>query len=261
MNHVKFLIALILTNFRSSISQRGSFITQILFMALNNLIFFSVWWIIFSRIDDINGWQLSHTALMFGFSATSYGIFVLFAAGARKLSRMISSGDLDPYLVQPKNVIVQSICSRSDASGWGDIASGIFLFWYSGYLTLQNIPYFLIFSICTSIVTVSFAVVLGSLSFWLGSLDRLSDQIFEFFLLLSVYPQDIYSFGFKVVLFTVIPAAFVGYLPVRFFMDFSIGWILILMAGAILFPLITLVIFSKGLRRYESGNRFGIGPS
>ena len=57
-------------------------------------------------------------------------------------------------------------------------------------------------------------------------------------------------------LFTVLPAGFVGYLPVQIVRQPSIVSIAMLAAGAATYLTIATWVFGRGLRRYASGSRF-----
>jgi ABC-2 type transport system permease protein len=56
-----------------------------------------------------------------------------------------------------------------------------------------------------------------------------------------------------VVLFTLIPAAFVTGLPASLLRDFDPATALALVAATAFFPLLGIVLFRLGLRRYASG--------
>jgi hypothetical protein len=42
----------------------GAFWMQVTFMALDNVVSFSVWWIFFARFDDIGGWTLGDVVVL-----------------------------------------------------------------------------------------------------------------------------------------------------------------------------------------------------
>jgi ABC-2 type transport system permease protein len=58
------------------------------------------------------------------------------------------------------------------------------------------------------------------------------------------------------VLFTVVPAGFVGYLPVRILHAPSFTNVTILVIVAVAYVGLAALIFDRGLRRYASGSRF-----
>lgn len=215
MKFITFLFALISTNIKSSLSLRTSFMLQLVFMILNNFVFFAIWWIFFQKFEDINGWTLSELKAMYGFTALSFGMTIVFCGGIGELSRKIVDGGLDAYLVQPKNALVQAIASQSRSAGWGDIISGGILVAWSGYLNWAHLPIILLLVLSATLVFISAGVIAHSLAFWLGPVEHLSRQLFEFVIAFSVYPQTIFPLLFKIFLFTVIPAGFIGYLPVE----------------------------------------------
>ncbi len=58
----------------------------------------------------------------------------------------------------------------------------------------------------------------------------------------------------KLILFTLIPAAFMGSLPAEFIRAFTWQTLAELLAGAIAFLIIAVAVFRLGLKRYESGS-------
>jgi len=58
----------------------------------------------------------------------------------------------------------------------------------------------------------------------------------------------------KVVLYTVVPAAFVSTVPARLVTDFQVGQAAWLTAVAVTFALTAWATFTLGLRRYASGS-------
>ena len=73
----------------------------------------------------------------------------------------------------------------------------------------------------------------------------------------SIYPRPLFAGFLKIVLFTLIPAGFIGYLPVELLRDFEWTGLLSAVLGAVGYAALALAVFAVGLRRYESGNRFG----
>src|SRR5690606_26028258 len=122
---LRFLVALVATNLKSSFARRASFWLSVLFMAANNLIFFAMWWILFERFEEIGGWRIGDMLALFGVVASAFGLAVVFGGGVRDLARTIIEGDLDAVMTQPKNVLLHVLASRSSASGWGDVGSGV----------------------------------------------------------------------------------------------------------------------------------------
>jgi ABC-2 type transport system permease protein len=72
--------------------------------------------------------------------------------------------------------------------------------------------------------------------------------------LLGAYPVDLFAGAIRVVLFTVIPAAFISAVPAQLVEDFELGRALALTAVATLLALAAGATFTAGLRRYTSGS-------
>ena len=255
---LRYLRALLATNVRAAMALRGAFWTQAIFMAVNNLVFFTVWFLFFHKYESVRGWRLGDVAALYGISAFGFGLCITVAEGVRNLARKIVDGDLDAYLTQPKPVVVAASMSESNPSGWGDIASGLVLLAISGYMTASNVPWLLLTPVLAAMAFCGIALLICSLAFWFGPMDTLARLIMEFTILLSVYPSSIFGGGLRIVLFTVIPAGFVSHLPVSLLRDFSWAHVAQATLGASAFLAIALWVFHRGLRRYTSGNRFGV---
>jgi ABC-2 type transport system permease protein len=260
MNLVKnliFLYSLLKTSIKASMSMRGAFLFESGLMLANNLIFFSLWWIFFRQFQSIGEWQLKDMITLMAVGSGAYGLMLICFGGIRFISRSIISGDLDPFMTQPKNLLLHLMGSRSLARGWGDLSTMVLLVVFGGLWSPQTILLILVGSITGCLVFSSMSVIAHSLAFWLGPIENLAKQYCDSLLVFSFYPQNIYTGVLKILMFTVIPAGIVGYLPVEMIRDFTWTKLLILLGSAALFCLISFTIFHLGLKRYESGNQFG----
>jgi ABC-2 type transport system permease protein len=97
-----------------------------------------------------------------------------------------------------------------------------------------------------------FLVLTGSLAFFVGRGEG-GELGFHSILLLSSYPVDVFAGLAKVVLYTVVPAAFVSSVPARLVTSFDVGRAAALAAVAACFALAGWAAFTAGLRRYASG--------
>lgn len=251
---IKFLTLLVWTSFRASMALRSAFFMQVVFMLINNMIFFTIWWILFQKFDEINGWTIVDVKTLYGFAAGGWGVAVVFGCGARFIADKIISGDLDSYLVQPKNSLLHLVGSQSAASGWGDILSGFILFAWAGNLTLQKFPAIAVLVCCSALIYLSVITIANCAVFWLGNIEGFQHQLYEFLILFSTYPGGLFGGMTKVLLFSVVPAGFVSYLPAEVMRDLNGVKLLICVGAALAYMLLAMAIFKWGLRRYESGN-------
>ena len=254
---VKTYLAYVLTSIKSALALRESFILQSFFMMLSNVIFFSFWWIYFNNFQSIKGWTLKDMACLYGIVSGSYGIFCVFFGSARFIARMIYEGDLDAFMIKPRNLLLQVIGVRSISAGWGDIISGLIMILLSGYATFSKLLLILTMLFSSTCIILAFSISMGSLSFWIGDAHAISKQLFEFLLTFSNYPKSIYFGGVKFLLLSLIPSGFIGYMPVEVIRDFDFGKFLVVISAALVYLLIAKKLFYLGLKRYASGNKIG----
>lgn len=255
---LRFARSLVATNLRASFALRGAFWLQAFLMLANNVLFFTFWWILFARIPDLGGWRLPDVMSLYGTVASGFGLAAIFGGGVRDLARTITDGDLDAVLAQPRSPLLQSVASRTQASGWGDLASGILFLALSGAVDAAGLPFAVVAVLSSAVVFVATGVLFHSLAFWLSEADTLARQLSESLLLFGLYPDALFSGAIQLILWTVIPAAFVGHLPAALVREPSAAGLALVAGGAVGYALLAGAVFSAGLRRYASGNRFGV---
>jgi ABC-2 type transport system permease protein len=245
MKTLGFLGLLVRTNLRASLALRAAFLLQAGFMFLNNLIYFGVWAIFFRRFHDLGGFGMKDMLLSYGIVAAGFGLSVALAGGLRELSNLIVSGGLDGYLSQPKPVLVQ------------DLASGLVMIAASRQVTAPHTPFLMLAVLLSCCVFIAAGVIFHSAAFWLGPVDSLARTMWEFLVMFSVYPETIFQGPIRVLLFTAIPAAFSGFMPARLAHEPTLANTAGALGGAAGVSCVALVVFARGLRRYESGNQIG----
>lgn len=252
-----FLASLLRTSIRASISVRGAFILEIVLMLGNNLIFFSMWWIFFRQFETIGGWQINDMAASMAMLSGAYGISNVCFGGVKNLGLIIVNGDLDPYMTQPKNLLLHLAGSKSRSKGWGHIATAVILLILGGFKT-SSFPLILMLILSGAIIITCLGLIVHSLTFWLGSIESVSQKYLDSLFVFALYPTNIYSGLLQLVMFTLIPAGLIGYVPVELLRAFSWGKFAFLMSSSLGFLGIACFVFDRGLKRYESGNKFGM---
>lgn len=254
MREVRFLLALWKAGLIGAMEYRAAFITQVVGMMLNNAVYFLFWVIFFNRFEQVRGWELRDMFLLFGVVAAGFGLAAFLFGNALSLAEVIRSGRLDYYLTLPRPVLLHALASRSITSGLGDALYGLISFLLAGDLTFGAMGRFLLGVVISLSIFLSFLVVVQSLAFWLGSAQLLSNQALNAVLTFSLYPITLFDGTAKFVLFTLVPAAFIGALPAEFVRAFTWDRLGLLAAGALVFLGLALSVFYRGLRRYESGS-------
>jgi ABC-2 type transport system permease protein len=233
---------------------RGAFLLQVVGMILNNTMFLFFWWVLFSRIPVIRGWDLSQVLLLFAVVASGFGIANAVFGNALRLPRIIATGQLDYYLALPADPLLHVLVSRMSLSAWGDLVFGIALFLLASGFAVVKLPLFIFLGLAAAMAYVAFAVLVGSLAFWMGNAEQLANQVLMSLITLAIYPVDVFPSAARVLLYTLIPAAFVGAIPAGILIGFSWSRVMLLLAVVSLMIMSARRVFNLGLRRYSSGN-------
>jgi ABC-2 type transport system permease protein len=241
-------------NISSVMEYRVSFLVQCFGMILNNSAFIFFWWILFENVNTIGGYGFKDEMMLWALMSTSFGLCFVVFGNVNQITRMIINGELDTYLLQPKDPLINILCSKTIVSAWGDTLYGVILFFIIKGFDVGSFLLFLLFSITGALIFASVLVTFHALSFYAGNTDGLAQTVTEFFISFSIYPEGIFNNAVKSILYTVIPVAFIVYIPAKVINQFSLIMILEVLGVALLWMILAYTIFYKGLKRYESGN-------
>jgi ABC-2 type transport system permease protein len=255
-NTLSFTRSLVTTNLKAALALRSAFVIQVVFMALNNLTFFVFWWALMGRVTTIRGWRLGDIQMLFGLVAAAFGLTITVAGGVRHLGRFIEDGDLDTLLTRPRSVLVHALGMRAQPSGFGDLISGLLFIAMSGQISWRTAPVLIIVIVASAMIFLASGVVFFSVAFWLGRVETVATQLWELLVTFSLYPEPLFGGALRLVLFTVLPAGFVGYMPIRILHAPSLTSVTLLVCVAIGYVCLAVWLFDRGLRRYASGSRF-----
>jgi ABC-2 type transport system permease protein len=241
-------------NLMSAMAYRGAFLLQMFGMLLNDVMLLFFWWVLFQRVPSLRGWDLSGVMLIYGVLAFGFGLSHVVFGNAFRIAQVITSGDLDYYLALPANPLIHVIVSRMSLSAWGDMLFGLGVFLLAAPNRWETLPLFILLSLAAAIIMTAFAVLVGALAFWVGNADNLAIQAINALITFGLYPIEIFPGLVRILLYTLIPAAFVGSVPAELLRDFNWGQLAILLAFTAGISVAAGVVFRWGLRRYESGN-------
>ena len=256
---LSFLRALTAVNLASAMEYRVSFLTQIAFMFINNGIYFIFWLIFFNQFGNVGGYNVGDIYLLFAIVTFSYGIGSMFAGNTGgHLAYLIAQGRLDYYLTLPRNLMLHVVFSRMNVSAIGDVFFGIGALFFAGFYRPTDILLFIAVCIPASLVYVGFATIAGSLAFYMGNAQYASQQMISSILVFSTYPHTLFSGVIRLVLYTLIPAFFIGAIPVEIMTTHDGTLLLALWGMAFVMWGAATAIFYYGLRRYESGSAINV---
>jgi len=240
-------------NIMREMVNKVTFLTNICFMLLNNATFLVQWIILLRLREDVGGYTMREIMLLWGLTATSFGLSHILFARVFSLSELIIKGKLDSFLVQPKNVLVSVLTSSTDISAIGDFLYGVVIVCIcrpgvGGFFL------FLLFAVTGAVIFTSFALLLGSLSFWFVRMDMVQDQMVMNIVSFATYPDGIFNGVTRFLLYFVIPAGMTVWHPVHMLVRFEAGMLFTVLGYAGGLTALAVAVFYKGLKRYASGN-------
>lgn len=253
-----FLIARWKANFASAMEYRAAFISQIVGMFVNDIVYVAFWVVFFSQFQAVRGWGVSDIMLLMSIVGVGYGLAFTFFGNALQLSRIIAQGQLDYYLALPRSVLLNVLASRMSNSALGDISFGVVTYLLAGRFTPPEIGMWLVASLLAAVVFVMAFTLFHSLTFWLGNASGLAEQAMNAMMTLAMYPSDIFQGAVRFMMLTVLPAAFVGVVPLNVVRHLDLGLLALLAGAAIVITAVSSAVFYAGLRRYESGSALNV---
>ncbi|TJY43595.1 hypothetical protein E5161_05475 [Cohnella pontilimi] len=251
---IRFLLTCWKVNLASALEYRTSFFLLAGMMFINNLMWLFFWSLFFHRFPVIHGWRLEDVMMLWAVGSGGFGWACVLFGNFPRIAAIVSSGQLDVYMSQPKPVLLNVLASRMSVTAAGDFVFGIVIYAMVGNHTFTGALAFAAGLLISGCLYISVMVIAGCFAFYVGNSEGIAGQVFNSFLALSTYPSDIFKGLTRIALFTIVPAGFISYMPIGLLRSFdpvfagwSIGVTLLLGVGGAL-------LFKAGLRRYSSGN-------
>ncbi len=245
------------TELKTAMEYKANFIIQVISMFFNDVVWIFFWGLFLTKFNNINGWALSDMILLYSMITIAFGFSGLFFGGHKRISKMIVEGQLDYYLTLPKKPLYHAIISKGSWFDLGDILFGVIL--AIVFIPLTKLPLLFVLLIPATTILISFGIIAQSLSFYIGDSQSLSDTLYEGIIVFGTYPLSIHHGVTKFIVMFIIPAGLMVGMPVVLINQyFNWLWFILIYAFAFAILLLSIYVFYKGLKRYESGNLIGV---
>lgn len=254
MNHnLAFIRKALVTNLCLTTVLRLPFLIDVVIAIVKHALFLVSWNFFFDKYQQINGWNFNDLLLVYGIVSIGIGIVEIFFYGVKEIPKLVEEGQLDSFLLQPKNLLLNISMSKGRISSIGDLSTGITLIAYSGYFKTALLKVFCIVPI--SIVMVfSFFLYLSSISFFIKNANGLIQELYRTVMMVAMQPNSAYKGIFNLIIRTILPVAFLSFFPIEFVKNNHYSYLLLSYSFSIVFLLMCARIFALGIQRYESGN-------
>jgi ABC-2 type transport system permease protein len=217
--------------------------------------------LILYRFDHVKGWGIYEIGLLYGIASVGISLYRMFAPEIHDFERYMIHGEFDSLLIRPVSPLFLLLSRNLDLNRIGGVFQGILILGVSlwglyrhGSLTLLLIIYLPISLITAMIICLSLGLMTATVAFWIQQVKEL--QVFTIYAPYNAanYPINIYPAWLKALFFTVIPVAFVNYVPVIYLLEKGGKWYYLILspAVALLLFFISLSFWNIGIRHYHS---------
>jgi len=245
------------TSFRlaweSELQRRWNFLLQLLFMVVNDITWVVFWLLVFTHRHSIRGWSQDDVLTLFAVLTYAFGVGIGLLYGCRRLGRWIRDGTLDPWLAQPRPVLVRVLTGRISPPLLGDLVFGPVLYLLTGTATVEGMARLLVLGTLGGLIVTAFVLATESVTFWVGGDGEFASVAFTALTIMASYPATIFAGVAKFLVFTIVPAAFVATVPAELIIDPSWGQLGQLLLVVAVTWTIAVATFQRGLRRYVRG--------
>ena len=242
-------------NLSAALSYRASFLSAAVGMFVSDATFIFFWWVLFQQTNGtIGGYGFRDVMFIWAAGTSSFGLMSIVFGNLVRINDMVMTGALDTYLLQPRNVLLNLLMSRTDFTAWGDFVYGIVLMILSNQGLGGWAGYLLAVS-TGGVVMASEIVILQSTVFFLGNSSFLSSMSLNLSVNFCTYPEGIFPRALRFLLYWLIPAQFIVHVPLRIARGVGVVyWLPAQILAAVCFAALAVWVFGRGLKRYESGN-------
>jgi ABC-2 type transport system permease protein len=255
-------LALVFLFFKTSLMTQLPYRVNFLTQALSSLFYFASGVfglrIVFQFTESLAGWTFVEIITLLGVYQLVAGVLSLFVMGnIEALPDKVVDGHLDETLLLPENA--QFLSSFGSCNVWAltdtilgvTVITGAVFFHFEEVVLLHFIQFVLLLS-CSLIISYSFRMWIGTLSFWLGRTGG-GFILFSSIWTMGKYPVDLYPPMFKWLLCTLVPVGIVAAVPTyALFHGISLVQLMGLLVLTIIISVFTKFLWMKGLGRYSS---------
>ena len=245
-------------NIKSQIEYKVSFIMDALSQFF---VFFTYYFVIialFDKFSNIRGFNVYEVLLCFSIVHFGYAFTETFFRGIDKFENLIIDGSLDRFLVRPRGILFQVLCSKISLIKAFRMLQAVIIMviaivnldvtW-----NISKVIVLILMLIASALIFFGIFVLTASYCFIKVQGLEVKNVFTDGGKHLAQYPISIYRKGIAFVFTFIIPYAFINYYPLIFFLDRTNNILYMLSPILVfLFLIPCLLSFKIGLKHYSS---------
>ncbi|MGC5534989.1 ABC transporter permease [Streptomyces sp. SR-10] len=209
---------------RSTMAYRASFAMTLFGDFAVTAFDFATILLMFTHVDALGGYTLPEIALLYGLSATAFGLCDLLLGSMDRVGRRVRDGTLDTLLVRPVPVLAQVAADRFALRRLGRITQGLLVLGYA--LVSLDIAWTPLKVLMLPMMVVSGAAIFGAVfvagaafQFVAQDASEVQNSFTYGGTTLLQYPPTIFAKDLVRGVTFVVPLAFVSWLPALYVLD------------------------------------------
>jgi ABC-2 type transport system permease protein len=220
--------------------------------------------VIYDHTKDVAGWSKYEMMLLVGTSMLIQRFLMgFFWSSIFEMGRNIRSGNFDFFLAQPGNVMFMATTRKIDPDSLINSIIALALVIYSArelnlHPAVADLVLYAVLIVCGVIIHYSVLVLCVSLAFWITSAQGIEGSYFtlaEFSRLPRQAFRGIAHGAANIVFVWMLPMVVVSNVPasvlIHGFNPWHVAWVV---ATAVAWFTVAVVVFNRGLRRYTSAS-------
>ncbi|MGP3752737.1 ABC transporter permease [Streptomyces sp. IBSNAI001] len=203
---------------RSTMAYRASFVMTTVGNFVSTAFDFVTIMLMFAHVDVLGGFTLPEVALLYGTSATAFGLADLVLGSMDRLGRRVRDGTLDTLLVRPVPVLAQVAADRFALRRLGRITQGLLVLGYA--LVTLDIAWTPVKVVMLPLMVLSGAAIFGAVfvvgaafQFYAQDASEVQNAFTYGGTTMLQYPPTVFAKDLVRGVTFVVPLAFVSWLP------------------------------------------------
>jgi len=244
---------------KSRLAYKGDFFIAVLTSFSATVASFGFLYILFHRVNSLQGWKFEELIFIYGFSLTCLGFFNVLSLNLYEFGeRYIMEGRFDQVLLRPLPSLFQILFEAFRVESFQEVFTGLAVVGYASWkLQLHPNPiHLLLFPImvaCGAVIYLSIFTILTSVSFWFEDRIGIIPPVYNM-IPFGRYPTSIYNVFLQFFLSWIVPFAFASFYPTALFLnrrEFQVYFYLV-PCVALGFGMLALFTWNRGARNYQS---------
>ncbi len=226
---------------------------------------FAIIVVLFQRFPHLAGWSLPEVALLYGISATAFGLSELLcgALDTGLFAELIVRGDFDRILTRPISALLQVVAGEFSLRRLGRIAQGVAVLVLAGAMlpgvwSIGKVMFLAATLLSGTAIFIAIWLLGAAFCFWTVRATEAVNVFTYGGTTLASYPLDIFDRWARQFALFILPLAWVSYVPALYLLDRADRsglptWLPALTPLAAVIALaVAGLVWSIGVRHYQS---------